>query len=241
MLSIGFISARLLAVATGDPETAYAILQATGTGSVIAGGLIPAIGLLVFPLIGVAIYHGLSKARIADSTQTVIMLALGTLALVITIFTAPAVALLASLFTTLVVISVAAAASFLAMEKGRRTIKKFRPSPYALVAVYSVTAVVFVSLSLTPWVPSENIVMKGRQSFSAYILAQNDKITSFLTQNPTAVVQVPTNQIISTQICKTPDYRSQEETINQWFGNLFASKIFPYPRCDPGFYNVKHK
>jgi hypothetical protein len=240
LFSVGFISARLLAAATGDPETAYAILQATGTGSVVVGGLIPAIGLLVFPLAVVGFYHGFSKKRIANSSQTVLMLAVSVLALIIAVFTAPAYVLLLSIGLTLFLIIVAAIARLSTEEKRRRSLSDHWPSPYALITTYSIIAIVFTAISSTPWLPSENIIIKGRQSFSAYILAQNLQITSILTQGPTAVVQLPSSKIVAMQICKTPYYRSQEETINQWLGNfLRADRIFPYPRCDPSFYKVK--
>jgi hypothetical protein len=238
LFSVGFISARLLAAASDDPETAYAILQATGTGSVVVGSLIPAIGLLVFPLLVAGVSHGFSRERLADKSQTALMLAIGALAGVITIFTAPAAPLLFAIVFTSFTVILSAFSPISTWKQRRRNLKSLIPSPYVLVTVYSVVAIVSTALSSTLWLPSENIIMRGRPGFSAYILAQNDQTTTILTQNPTAVIEIPSSQIVLTQICKTPDYRSQEETIVEWLG---TSSVGFYPKCDGNYFEVKSK
>jgi hypothetical protein len=244
--SVGFISARLLGVATGDPETAYAILQAAGTGSVVVGGLIPAIGLLLFP-ISVAVYHyGFSRATSTRHSEAPLMIAIGSTALVITIFTAPAGPLLGTIIFSVFVIAAASWLRYIARPKvGQRKRGRFSivwPPPHILIALFSAIAIASTIVSSNPWLPSQNIIMKGRHGFSAFILAQTDQTTTILTQRPTAVVQLPSSEIITTEICKTLNYRSQEETINQWLGNFLSGRpIHSYPRCDPSFYSVKSR
>jgi hypothetical protein len=49
LLSVAVVAIRLLAVSRGDPETAYAILQIGGTGSVLIATLVSTLGLLAIP------------------------------------------------------------------------------------------------------------------------------------------------------------------------------------------------
>jgi hypothetical protein len=242
LFSVGFISARLLTAASSDPETAYAILQATGTGSVVVGSLIPAIGLLVFPLLVIGASHGLSAERLTDRSLNALMMAAAVLAGVVTILTAPAIPLLVDIAFTLIIVAGAALFPRSTWEQRRHHIKDLLPSSYALITVYSVIAIVFTVIYSAPWLPTQNITMKGQQEFSAYILSQGNQTTSILTQNPTAVLQLPSNQIVMTQICKTPYYRSGEETIAEWLGiSVNGNRVVSYPKCDGNYFNVKLK
>lgn len=238
LFSVAFIAVRLLAAATGDPETAYAILQATGSGSVVVGSLIPAVGLLVFPLAVIGFSYNLSRKAFHDRSQALLMLATFALSLVVTTLTAPAIPLVLSIGTTLASVIFTATTPFSTLRQRMHNSKDLWPSPYALISVYAATAIVFTAVSSTMWLPTQNIITKERPGFSAYVLSQNDQNTWILTQYPTSVVQVPTKEIITMQICKTPDYRSQEETITELLGNSRNSGAF-YPRCDRNYFDTK--
>lgn len=232
LFSVGFVAARLLGIATGDPETAYAILQAEGTGPVIVGSLIPAVSLLLFPLAVIGLSYSTSKVRYASASNLLLMTVVGIFATIVTVFTAPAGIFVTSILFTLIATLLAR----FSLPVRRRTGDKW-PSLYIVLIAYAVAVLAFTSLSSEPWLPSDNITLKGQRDFSAFILNQNSQATFILTQNPTAVVQLSSNQIVTTEICKTPSYRSLEATINQWLGNILrTAMIYSYPECAPGYF-----
>jgi len=68
ILSVTIVAVRLLLVARGDPETAYAILQAGGTGTVLIGTLISTLGLLAIPAVVVLIVSIPRAGRRSDNS-----------------------------------------------------------------------------------------------------------------------------------------------------------------------------
>jgi hypothetical protein len=245
LLSLGFIAVRLLGVAGGDPETAYAILQAEGTASVAVGTLIPAAGLIIFGIGIVLISYSFRYRRKKNTLAAAFLLVAAVAALEMAIITAPAIALLTSIGATafFVFFSVLVHTTRTGRKDSLKDELKDIDSKtflFGVTAIYSICVLAFMVLYSIPWVPTQNIAIKGRASFSAFVLAQNNTTTFILTQNPIEVIQLPSDRIISQEVCKTPDFTINEETINQLLGNPFtagAHSASSYPRCGRGYFN----
>jgi hypothetical protein len=91
ILSVTIVAIRLLAVARGDPQIAYAILQAGGTGNVLIGTLVSALGLLAIPACA-AFGFSSREAKKHSALKHVLVAAAFGMAY-ITIYAAPVVAL----------------------------------------------------------------------------------------------------------------------------------------------------
>jgi hypothetical protein len=106
-LSVVFVAVRLLSVTGFDPETAYAVLQAQGTGSVIVGSLVPIAGLILFPvgfvLTFISYTRILKKNDYLENPEIYISRGAGWLLLIIGLATAPIVILAVSVLVSFVV------------------------------------------------------------------------------------------------------------------------------------------
>jgi len=106
-LSVVFVAVRLLSVTGFDPETAYAVLQAQGTGSVIVGSLVPIAGLILFPVGFVLTFISytsiLKKNDYLENPEIYISRGTGWLLLIIGLATAPIVILAVSVLVSFVV------------------------------------------------------------------------------------------------------------------------------------------
>lgn len=236
LTSVAFIAIRLLSVSAGNPETAYAILQAEGTGSVIVGSLISWVGLIAAPVgIFAFWYLGVLGSRSRDSATALwqdtasVSLGIFVLAVIISYFTTPVISFLVItgswLFTCLVVLAVN-------VFTQRRAVKKvgFReklPSIWTMAVLYLGLALVLLAVYGNPWVPPQNIVLRGHPAFSAYILSQTSDTTVILTRDHKLVRQIKTGQIISQEICQPPRYSLDQETLSQFLNSSKGS----YPRC----------
>jgi hypothetical protein len=233
-VSVSFIAGRLLGVAAGDPETAYAVLQEQGTASVVVGSLIPAVGLLAFPAAVLAMRAQANNRY--DKTTHGLLFAVLVGALILTFFTAPALVLGGSV--ALAFFTAIAHQSTLAFgrKKHRRSPFNLHPSLNEVATIYTIVVLTLITLNSVPWLPSVEISMKSRAHFTGYVLSQNNGTTSILRKTPVSVLQIASGSISSITDCKPSDYFENEETINQLFGDFMNKGPFSignvkYPRC----------
>jgi hypothetical protein len=238
VISVAFVAARLLSISSGDPETAYAVLQAEGTGSALAGSLIPEVGLLAFPIsIALAVYAARKPSTILGP-RFAVLITIGGICFVVAMFTVPVYTfILASLFTIFMGFSTWGTRRSIARSTSEMT-KVSRPSLYEMCAVYAISTLLISSIIYTPWLPEDNFIVKGHADFSAFVLSQSSDTTVILTRNPAAVIQISTNQIIEQNICRPTSYLTQGETINEWLGSpVSADHIYAYPPCKKGYFS----
>jgi hypothetical protein len=224
-LSLCFIAARLFVVAAGNVNTAYAILQAQGTASVAVGSLIPAVGLLIFPVASLSFYN--HQRGNHDQTTKSVLLMIAIVGLILTLFAAPAI-----LLGTVIVSSFIYAILIGRINKSKKRVLKVGtfPDPNQVVVVYFGFMLLLLFLVPYPWLPSQNITVKNGVHITGYILSQNADI-SILTTSPVKVIQVPASKIISESICQPPDgWRS--ESVFELAGFAFNEETAAsYPIC----------
>jgi hypothetical protein len=237
VISVSFVAVRLLGVAAGNPETAYAILQSQGTASVIVGSIIPQIGIFALPTSFVLV--SAAENRKFDHLTRSILLILGMASFVIALFTAPAI------FTGISIVGAFMLACMYELnnrmgnntkESTRQSRKWWRPAGGLILVVYIAFSLAQAAVFPNPWLPSEQIVIKNHTSITGYVLSQNTGLTTILVKNPVSVIQVPSGSISGQTICRTSDYFFYEETVNEFFGN-FISRVTvgplsgTYPPC----------
>jgi hypothetical protein len=237
LLSVSFIAVRLLAVAGGDPETAYAILQAQGTASVVVGTLIQVVGLLTLILIFLGI-HIQSNSKANDYTAHILSLALVVIGSIVTIITAPAVGLALCIAITIMLTATLQSWRNAWSRRSRkrtpfRRARRYRfwPSLDEFIIIYAISIVVTGVLAQQIWLPAENLLMENRKEIAGYVLSQSGGTATIL--GFTGIVQVPSKSIARLTICQNPDYLAEEETIGEILTNAVTrdSAYTPYSRC----------
>jgi hypothetical protein len=242
LASVTFIAGRLLGIAAGDPETAYAILQAEGTGPVIVGSLIPMVGLMAAPVAIFASYYSISLGlKGPDHYMVAIFATVGSLATVIVFFTTPAQDLLLSCSVALIGIVFFRIAMALVVKfrpHHRKDVYHAQEQSHplrAFIVIYTLFVLGVSTLSSTPWLPEQNIGIKGHDDFSGYILSEASGTTFILTHNPTGVSREASSDILFVKLCRASNYLVQQGTLNQWLGSFMsADRITSYPHCLPG-------
>lgn len=236
LTSVAFIAVRLLSVSAGNPETAFAILQAEGTGSVVVGSLISGIGLIAVPIAIAAFRYGVVLFRRARKSATMpfserVAASLGivTLAVFISYFATPVMTFLAAAGGWLLIFFMALAINRRALRrKGRKpSLRECLPSIWAMAIVYLLLALTGLTVASDLWVPPQNIVLRGHPVFSAYIVSQTSDATVILTLDHALVRQIQTGQILSQEICQPSGHWLQQETLSQFVNSSKDS----YPRC----------
>jgi hypothetical protein len=99
-LSAAAIAVRLLVVSRGDPETAFAILQASGTGAVLVGTLVSVVGLAAAP-IGLLFFFYARRPQ--EAVLKTILYGAAAASFYIALFTAQALELLAGIVIIILV------------------------------------------------------------------------------------------------------------------------------------------
>ncbi len=228
ILSVAVVAMRLLGVARGDPETAYAILQVGGTGNVLIATLVSALGLLAIPATAILGFYAWDTRRTEQSPTRFyqLLVAACTMAF-IALYMAPTASLILSvlILAPIIIIVIFAAA------------RHWRSPRWKTLLALSVVAYIFLivcyqAVSPTPWLPEQNITVIGRSPLTGYVLSQANDRTSILTSRGEEVLSVPSNRIQSIVQCTPHLYAWQQATFFAIIERSFH-KLANYPPCQP--------
>jgi hypothetical protein len=218
ILSVAVVAVRLLGVARGDPEIAFAILQIGGTGTVLIATLVSTLGLLAIPVCAVFVYNAWEKR--ANATKLLVLAASSFGMFTIALYMAPAFLLVFSI----PVLILAVILSLSTPATGPQYLTGF-------IAIYVIALFIYGLFSPTPWLPVQEIHIAGQRPFTGYVLSQaNGAASSILTSNPEGVISVPSQSILATEQCTPPLYQWEQATL---FDLLEHSehKLITYPAC----------
>lgn len=242
VLTTLFITLRIFSAAEYNPVTAYGILQAEGTGTVIIGSLLSIIGTLPvwLTLICVLTYDDLPEKE-RNSARSLYVGALALLFL-IGFFITPALNLL---FMALAV----SADTFLRADRLRNTRisrearvklppelqfevdKRTRELVQRLgkrrrglaIAVVIIVIVLWQStISATPWLPTERVDIKGTTPLVGWVLSSSQPFTSVLLTTG-QIKYVATNTIVGREIC----IEFEQAALNKTIPELTSRPVYP--------------
>jgi hypothetical protein len=231
ILSVAVVAIRLLGVSRGDPQIAYAILQAGGTGNVLIGTLVSTLGLLAIPSLAAFGFHTFKHRRDKSLVEFHVLLAGSLAMLYIALYMAPIDFLVLGMVEA--VAAVAAALILTRREQesswdGTKILSIF-------ICIYVSVVLLFELASPTPWLPIQAISVAG-QKFSGYVLSQADGQTSILTYNPDLVISVPSQRILVATQC-TPHYYIEEQATIVYMFERLINKLTDYPACPSARYS----
>lgn len=226
LLSVVVVAIRLLAVARGDPQTAYAILQIGGTGSVLIATLVSTLGLLAIPVSATFGFYAWRTAKDTAagssilSTQFILFVAGATVMFLIALYMSPVLYLLYSIVFLGIQMFIAVRSS-----GGREKL-------FLLISVvlYILGIIVYEGLSPTPWLPVQTVTVAGQNPFSGYILSQANGQTSILTSDPEGIITLPSQSITTTEQCTPHLFLLQQATLFDLIENL-GHKLMTYKPC----------
>jgi hypothetical protein len=190
------VSSRALVVARGDLTTATALLATLtlpqAAGVVLVGGAITLLGLLLGTT-----FMGLIGSRRGDSgprwaPRLLLFLGFCVPAGFVLPWDVAAFILLASIVARIL--------------SGRTDAAADRLGEHALgPALFAAGMLLFAILFLRgdePWLPSETIGLKGGEQVVGYVIDENDRWTTVLTERDRGVVRVPTDDVVSREPCR---------------------------------------
>jgi hypothetical protein len=200
-LSVGaastvLVALRLLSVAKFNLETAYGILQATGTGNVVMGTVIS-----VIPSIAIGVALCLAFYMILQGSGSIGV----EFALVVTMVALILIALLTTPVKYYAVIGacvVVVFAVWLIREKIRgvgwdtgagRGFLRFFASVLAILLVFGVVI-------SPPWMPAESLTLNNKQ-VTGYILTQTPNGLTVLQANPREIIYYGPNALTNQYMC----------------------------------------
>ena len=211
--SVLFIGLRLYSISGGDFETADAIMQASGTATIVIGAIMPIIGFIAFASGVFVLSLFLNRSVELSPRQPAILAALFLLAVgVLTVpflFVYDAIAIVAVIFvlwnlTTWVV-------GYLTRHQrfpGSRRILKLRKyltgRSYMVVCFYILTigSFLIVVTNNVPWVPAEIITSTARPQFTGFVLNESDVDMTILTLNRRQIVHIPPSKVLGQTVCR---------------------------------------
>jgi hypothetical protein len=210
--SLLFIAIRLISISQYNFVTAYGILQASGTATVVVGTLIPAMVLiptLALVLCGYLLLSG--RVKKGSRQPVVIFLIFSTiLALVVS----PVLLLISAAVLLL------ADASYGRLPGARRRTGDKRTNN--ILSLYSLTGlaiILLLSLTLTPriWLPPEVIFTTNSRPLVGYVVGETDTDVTVLTSNTDLIVHISPTKVISRTVCNL----SRTASFSEWaFENL---------------------
>lgn len=239
-----FVAVRIFSAAAYNPTTAYGILQAEGTGTVIIGSLMPSLGIIPVALTSFLInyYDKLPKDE-QGSFRSAYVGALAFL-LVIGIFITP--------IAGLVLMIIFDAFQIWIRGEWKRNVKKDLEARKKLPAELqfeldraikklswqagrrkgglsvstALVAVVFLlqSVNSPPWLPTEKIDVRGSSPLVGWVLSNSDTFTSVLTLSG-RIEYVTTSSIAGREICIAFSQAPITKTIPE------VTVHSPYPAC----------
>jgi len=230
VLSVAVVAIRLLGVARGDPEIAYAILQIAGTGTVLIATLVSTLGLLAIPAFAIFAFYArqsFAKQKKFSATQFQLLLASSFAMLVIALYMSPVFLLAYSLawWIPLIILSLTIPTT------GARYLVIF-------VSAYVVGIFLYGLFSPTPWLPVQAISVAGQKPFTGYVLSQANGTTSILTSDPEGVIILPSQSVLAIGQCTPPGYQLEQGTLSDWFEHI-DHKLMTYTACPSAPYTVK--
>jgi hypothetical protein len=243
VLSVAVVAIRLLSVSRGDPETAYAILQAGGTGNVLIATLISTLGLLAIPIcaaLGLDAVEALKKYG-RNSTRFHLSLA-GSLAMLYIVFYMAPVGLL---FLIVCLALSYALIMYLSWRVRRKLQRKeihdtlFKPKTFVIIGIciYILILLVYEVGTPTPWLPVQKISVAGQRPFAGYVLSEANGETSILTSNPEEVIYLRDQSIQYSTQCAPPYYLEEQATIIELWEHYEKHKLVTYTACPSAPYS----
>jgi hypothetical protein len=231
--SVAFIAIKLLTVAGGDPETAYAILQSQGTGAVLVGSLVSVVGLIAAPFAFVLILHGLKPHRGVPSGPAMShFYVIGFGLLMVSVVTAPAGLLIESVVCALL-LTAAITAMHARFGSKARVRFPFNLASANFTLAYAMSIIIIGLISSSPWLPAENISLRHNLSFTGYVLSDSNGRILVLTYDPTGVVQFPQGDILGTRECEPHDYKWFQATPWELISGVLDSGLRAYYSACP--------
>jgi hypothetical protein len=232
LLSVALTVIKLMAVAGGDPETAYAILQTQGTATVIIGALLTSIGLILAP-IGVALMVTYYKAP-SDSRRIVFPVAAFAITFIVITIT-PWFELVSVIIFSLLLLSLVG--FLLPSPKGedsslrgrwKATLKKVRNDWLRTSIVLYGAAVLLVGIAnQTPWLPTEKISLHGNLSITGYVLARDQYDVSILNYTTLSIDNFSSQQITIINLCRPSDYWKERTILELMYLPSYAPPGYP--------------
>jgi hypothetical protein len=248
VLSVAVVAIRLLGVSRGDPEIAYAILQAGGTGNILIATLISTLGLLAIPLCATL---GLDAANAWDtrhiSARFHILFASSLVLLYIVLYMAPAGLLFLSVcYAIFMYLIYLIHLIWLLASKKRGSPQEhenhqktfFSPKTFLIIGicVYTTFLLGYEVFSPTPWLPVQQISIAGQKPFAGYVLSEANGETSILTSKPEEVIYLRTQSIQHSMQCTPPLYLEEQATLAELWEH-YRRKLITYTSCPSAPYN----
>ena len=243
------VALRLISVAKFHPETAYGILQASGTGNVIIGtviSLIPSIAIIVaLYLISMRILLPVKTTPEAEFARwTVIfmlaLIALLTIPLRYVIFAGPGIlAFLALILAAAIITKRRAPAS--ETEETHSSQKRPWGKMGTVAAIFSAFLVAFIVMlgvvASPPWMPAERLTLKDHQKIVGYVLAQTQEGLTFMQAGSMNITQYEPGIVKDEVFCS--DAPARDLPIIYYIKSIPAVDLGHY-RVDLGHYLSNH-
>ena len=241
VLSVAVVAIRLLSVSRGDTETAYAILQAGGTGNVLIATLISTLGLLAIPIcaaLGLDAWEAWKKRHTSTSASARfhVSLASSLAMLYIVFYMSPVGLLLASVCYAIFMYLL----WHLWPEEHKKRHKTFfHPRTYIIISIciYVLGLLVYEVGTPAPWLPVQKITIAGQSPFAGYVLSEANGETSILTSDPEEVIYLRSQSIQHSVQCTPPFYLEEQATIVDLWEFYFRHKIATYKSCPSAPYS----
>lgn len=239
ILSVAVVAIRLPGVSRGDPQIAYAILQSGGTGNVLIGTLVSALGLLAIPVSALFAVFWYDAHRASKESepgpgkspfQKHVLLAATFASAYIVVYTAPIGALIITGLAIGAIFTWALVRHFRKEPEWRWGLTEAKKVLGVFTIAYIVAVVLLEVANPTPWLPIQNFSVAGKGQFSGYMLSQADGETFILTSNPDEVISGPSQGFQFTSQC-TPHHYIVEQATAVYVIEQLLNKVPDYPAC----------
>jgi len=173
-LATTFVVLRLLAVAGFSPETAYGILQAQGTGTVIVGTLVGALRY-AGPFFFVALIFSPAEKLVRNRALRIVLLVV---VVAISAFSTPWVYLAGAVaFALLVSPSLRWSQDRLQLQASKTIVRAY----IWVICIMAILGAIGFTLAAPPWMPIEQITFKNDTTIEGYVLSDSGTFMSILT------------------------------------------------------------
>jgi hypothetical protein len=211
--SILFIGLRLYTISGGDFETADAIMQASGTATVVIGAIMPVIGFIAFMFGLFVSYLLLDHSVELSPRQPAILAALCLLSVgVLTVpflfvYDGVIIVFVITILWNFTIKVVERLARYRRFSRSRRILKlrKYLTGRSSLVICLYVLAIGSFLLVITndvPWVPSEIITTTVRPPFTGFVLNESDVDITILALNKRQIFYIPSSKVLGQTVCR---------------------------------------
>jgi hypothetical protein len=248
LLSTLFIALRIMSAAWFNPDTAYAILQAGGAGSVFVGAALSSIGsvapiVATAPILVLQVIKNDDRHVIRDAA-----IAIGVIAGIVSIVAAPILVVLSTFIpwgamlwmTRSTYKKITKARHLLAegdAEAAEKIVKnlegimqrhkligklaKWKYGSRIVLASYALPALLVV-FNLTMWLPIENITIGHDKPRTAFVLSYDGNDAVLLISQTRAIEYVPSDEITMQQVCNSGNLLAEKSLLS-----LLASPHYP--------------